>query len=502
VLDQTKPGNAAAEAVLRVRRDPIGFVEQVFGEKVLGKQRDILQALAQPGIREVHAKSCHAAGKTHVCARACAWFLNAYPGDAIVVTTAPVWSQIEDQIWREIRDGAGRAKVSMGGTLLKTSWELGPKWYAKGIATSAETAVNIQGYHASHVLVIVDEADGVAQAIWDAVDGLTTSAHVVVLAIGNPINPGSAWRKRYDLATQDPRAVCIRIAADDVLPLTDGGKHPYLLQREWVENKKLRWGETSALYIAKVMAEWPENGADVLIPLSWLYAARGRTVQKGPRVVGVDVARFGTARTVRTLVEGNWLAWTRATEREDTMLTANRVYADVRDSGPLHTIVDDTGVGGAVTDRLRQMGVVVTPVNFGGRPHDQTRFSNRGSEIYWNTRQAFEENLIGFDMRDPEAVDELIADLSQPRYANDEKGRIRVDKYGLGRGRSELSLSDEQRTSKSPDRGDSFVIAYSGALPMLPNRPVVAETELQRFRREVYARAGKERMQDEDMWNV
>ena len=203
------PANPAAELVLSIRRDPVRFVTDFHGQEVIGKQQDILQALATPGVREVHVKACHAIGKTHICSRAVSWFLAAYPHDSIVLTTAPSWPQVEDQIWREIRDGVAKAKVNLGGRLMKTTWEFGPKHYATGIATSPETAVNIQGYHAAHVLVIVDEADGVAQAIWDAVDGLATSAHVVVLAIGNPINPQSAWRKRYERAQTDPHAVCI-----------------------------------------------------------------------------------------------------------------------------------------------------------------------------------------------------------------------------------------------------------------------------------------------------
>lgn len=212
----------------RYRKDPVAFVEDTFGEEVIGKQRDILQALARPGIEEVHVKACHAPGKTHTVARAVPWWLGCFPNDSIVITTAPIWWQVENEVWREIRDGAAKSKVPLGGKLDLTKWEFAPKWYAAGISTSPNTAVNLHGIHAAHVLIIVDEADGVAQTIWDAVDGITTSAHVVVLAIGNPINPQSAWRKRYSLAIKNPRAACITISADDVLPFSDTGKYPFL----------------------------------------------------------------------------------------------------------------------------------------------------------------------------------------------------------------------------------------------------------------------------------
>jgi phage terminase large subunit len=449
--------NDQADLALRIRRDPVRFVRDFFGESLLGKQAEVLESVRDNS--DTFVRSAHDVGKTFLAARTALWFLMAHPGDAIVITTAPTWGQVEGQLWRELASAYAKSKVRIGGRLLTTRLELGAKWYAIGLATDPGTAVNLQGYHASRVLVVMDEADGIAPQIWTALDSVRTSAGAKLLAIGNPLDPTSEFKKRHDSAGADAKT--IKIAADDVLPLTDGGKYPYLLQRAWVEEKRERWGESSALYQGKVLAEWPDQGSDTLIPISWLMRARARTVQLGPRVLGVDVARFGAARSVRTLLAGNQLVFSRATEKEDTMTTAGRVYTDIETYAPISTAIDDGGVGGAVTDRLRQMTKYVTAVNFGGAAHDSTRFVNRGSEMYWHLRQAFEENLIGLATDNPDSVDELIADLNRPKYLTDERGRIRVDKYGVGRGHTEASLSDEDRVARSPDRGDSFVLAYS-----------------------------------------
>jgi len=454
----TKPANEAAEVAERIRRDPVGFVRATFDETPVGKQAEILEALRDQ--REVYVRSCHDSGKSWTAARAVLWFLMAHPGDAIVLTTAPTWAQVEQILWREIGQAYARARVGLGGRLLTTRLDLGPKWFAIGLATDQPT--NLQGFHASSILVVIDEADSVPGTIWTALDSVMTSANSKLLAIGNPLNPASEFKRRHDSA--GPLATRIKIAADDVLALTDDGQHPYLLQRAWVEDKKLRWGEDSALYVGKVLAEWPDQGSDTLIPIAWLERAKGRAVPRGLRALGVDVARFGSARSVRTLLEGNWFVFSRAAHGEDTMQTAGRVLADIDAYAPVATGVDDTGVGGAVTDRLRQLDHYVTPINFGGAALDQNRFVNRGSEIYWLTRQAFEMDLIGFSMTDPDAVDELIAELNRPTYDTDERGRIRVNKYGLGR---ERSLSDEERVARSPDRADSFAIAYAVVRPSL-----------------------------------
>lgn len=457
-----------ADLAQRIQRDPMRFVRDFFGETAVGKQGEILEALRD--YKTVLVRSCHDSGKTWVAARAVLWWLMSYPGDAIVLSTAPSFAQVEQVLWREIAQAYSRSKVPLGGRMLSTKLDLAPKWYALGMATDSTTAVNLQGFHAGNILVVLDEADGVAGSIWTALDGVLTSANAKTLAIGNPLNPASEFRRRHDTSGADTKR--IKISADDVLPFTNDNEHPYLLQRSWVDDKKARWGEASALYVGKVLAEWPDQGSDTLIPLAWLERAKGRAVRKGLRAYGVDVARFGSARTIRTLISGNWLEFSRATAKEDTMETAGRALADIQSYAPVAIGVDDTGVGGAVTDRLRQLQVHATAVNFGGKAYDDTRFANRGAEIYWLAREAFEQDLIGFSMDDPDSIDELIADLNRPTYDTDERGRIRINKYG--RGQNERAMSDEERVSRSPDRGDSFVIAYSVVRPSLgpaPERP-------------------------------
>ena len=451
------------DVVLGIRANPAEWIKDTFNDDLIGKQAELIRAVADPNIREIYAPSCHDSGKTFTSSRALFQWLASYPNDSIVISTAPTWSQVENLLWKEVAAGYAKSKVPFGGELLGTQLKLGPKWYAIGLSTN--NPVNLQGFHATNVLVIIDEADGVPSNIWTALDGVLTTANTKVLAIGNPLDSSSEFKKRHDSALNSPHAKIIRIAAEDVLPYAD--KHKFLLQRWWVEDKKRKWGETSALYMGKVAARWPDQGVDTLIPMSWLLRAKDRAVQKRERTLGVDVARFGTNRTVRTLMAGGWMEWSRATAKEDTMQTAGRVHQDIEQYGPIATAVDDSGVGGGVTDRLRQLGRRVRAVNNGETPDDKERFANKGSENWWITRTAFENDQIGFSMENPDDVDELISDLNRPKYDTDAQARIRVDKYGLGRGRTTTALTDEELAERSPDRGDSFVLAFAAAKPLM-----------------------------------
>ena len=461
-------GASSSEVAERIRKDPWWFVETFLGGKcIFDKQRQILESLRDN--KETYVKACHDSTKTWTAARAVLYWLYAYPNSSKVLTTAPTWSQIEDNLWREVRSAHEGAKFPLGGRLLKTEFDLAPQWFAKG--QSSDRGVNIQGMHSENMLVIVDEADGVPAETWNALDGLLTSANSRLLAIGNPFDSSSEFKKRVDGVRSGRSKKVLTIAAEDVLPYC--AQYPFLLQQSWVDDKKETWGETSSLYISRILAEWPEQGVDKLIPLSQLLHARGRSVERGILTYGADIARFGSNRTVRTLIAGNQFLWSKATAKEDTMESATRVIGDLQAYEPAMTQIDETGIGGAVVDRVRQVlkdRYVIVGVNNGGKASNEVKFANCGSEMWWNVRDSFERDQIGFTMDDPEAVDELINDLNRPTYAYNRREQLIVDKFGLPRGSNEYGLTTEERAAKSPDRGDSYVLAYTAAIPFIQQR--------------------------------
>lgn len=459
------------EVAESIRSNPWKFVETFFGERpVFDKQREILEALRDHN--EVLVPSCHDSGKTWSAARALMWFLFAHPGDSIVLSTAPTFTQVADLLWREVASAHGKAKFPLGGRLIQTKFELGPKWFATGI--TSDDPINYQGWHASSMLVILDEADGIKKEVWNALEGVLTSGNAKLLAIGNPLDPTSEFAKRVKNA-MTPKTRVIRIQADDVLPHTDGGKNPFLLQRTWVDDKKVKWGEISALYLGKILARWPDQNVDTLIPIPWLMRSRGRSVERGILTYGVDIARFGSNRSVRTLIAGNQFLWSHATEREDTVQTTTRVIADIQRYQPAMTQIDETGVGGGVLDNVRHQlpGLAIVGVNNGGKAHNEVKYANRAAEMWWATRESFEKDQIGLSMDDdPEAVDELVNDLNRPTYSYNRRGQLLVDKYGLPRGISEYGLTIDERAAASPDRGDSYVLSYTAAKPFIQRQQV------------------------------
>ena len=103
--------------------------------------------------------------------------------------------------------------------------------------------------------------------------------------------------------------------------------------------------------------------------------------------MGVDVARFGDDRTVIRFR----VAATRAhpSRSSSAAPTRCRLPARIADEQIRHRceaiFVDGGGVGGGVVDRLRQLHVRVTEVQF-GRKADRANVGQDGAIVYANKR--------------------------------------------------------------------------------------------------------------------
>jgi hypothetical protein len=455
----------------RIQRDPAWFCERILGAKLWGKQQEIAKALV--ATQFVYVPSCHASGKTYSAAQIALWFLYSHP-NSIVVTTAPTGRQVRKVMWGEIRRAFGTAVIPLGGELLQTELKIDPKHYAFGFSTDQPT--NFSGIHADWVLVICDEATGIAADIWEGITGVITNANTRLLAIANPTDASSEFATRVRRGGE--RTQIIHISAYDTPNFTTFGitesdiaarswrdkitgplPMPYLITPQFVADIYERYGPDSAMYISRVLGRFPEASADTLIPLSWVLAAVERwkertellrqgiaTVQGTDKVLGVDIARFGTDRMARTYREGAYTHWIRVTQQESLMQTAGRVAADLADLPGVKANLDVIGLGAGVVDRLIELHLPATGVNVAEKANDPDRFANVRAEAYWHLRTLFETGQIMI----PED-DELINELTQLKYKIvNSNGTIRLEE------KEEM----KKRLGRSCDLADSLCLAF------------------------------------------
>ena len=451
------PGlDAAMQAhARRWGRDPALFADEVLGVDLWAQQREIARAVRDHA--RVAVRSCHAAGKTMVAAVCVCWFLYTRPG-AVVLTTAPTFRQVRYVLWRSIQGLVAGARHPLGGSLLDTELRLGGRWYGLGLST--DNAERFQGFHAPHVLVVVDEPGAVPPNVFAGIEGVLASGRTRLLMIGNPTQPDGPFFDAFHSQAEAYRS--FRISAFDTPNFQPGQpQRDYLVSPEWVRQRRALWGEGSNLYRSRVLAEFPRRASDSLFSRSALDAAAAADIapdaaapaSPARAALGVDVARFGDDATAFSWIEDGRLVRQEERRGLSLMETAGRVVEALRARPGMAVAVDDTGLGGGVTDRLCEQAIAPLAVNFGATAEDAAHYVNRAAELYSRLAIAIEQGDLRIAPGLP-TFDALAGQLAGVRYSLGSDGRRRVRKrardgeVGAGRG-------------VSPDLADSLALAWA-----------------------------------------
>ena len=425
---------------------PLTFASDVLQVKLWDKQREVLKAL--PDHRRVAVKSGNGFDKGYSAAVAVLWFLHCH-NPAIVLSTAPTFRQVRHILWRQIRRLYRPVKEQLAGKMLDTRWELAEDRYAMGL--SAESADEFQGFHSPNVFIVVDEAEGVSDEIYEAIDAVMTSAEPRLLLIGNPTTTSGAFRRAFYEERHLYHTITISALES---PNVQAGKTKVrgLTSAQWVQERKDTWGEENPIYRARVLGEFPDQAEDTLIKLSDVEAAArqeqpddGHDAIYDEVVLAVDVARFGSDRSVILRRRGNIVENIQVFHDMDTMQLVGWVNAAIRESNPDYVYVDEIGVGAGVVDRLREEGHGIRGINVARSAHQGGLFANLRAEGYWRLRDLFSSGQINIP-----SDNQLMGELAAMRYSYDSQGRIQI----------ESKDSMRHRGLPSPDKADALMLAF------------------------------------------
>lgn len=449
---------ATTESILYYSNHPVEFVEDIIGAKPDAAQAKILQSVADNQMTSV--RSGHGVGKSTVEAWAVIWFMLTRPFPKIPCT-APTQHQLFDILWAEISKWL-RHSQGLSSALIWTKEKLYLKdhpeeWFAVG--RTASTADALQGFHAEHLLYIIDEAPGVSDKIFEPVLGSLSTPNAKLLMCGNPSQLSGFF---YDSHHKN-RANYQTFHID--------GRSSSRVSPEFVQAIIQMYGEDSDVFRVRVAGEFPLQADDIFIPLSLVersiiteFAPRARPLQVH---IGCDVARFGDDKTVIGYKVDEQVRFYKKRQGQDTMQTADdivllgeKLVRRYQLAEPIPVKVDDGGVGGGVVDRLRQLKrneperlwwLSVYPVIFGQRIkhkyyYDSTTYM---MAVVKKLLQPF--NADGT----PKPVElilpddgDLVAQLSGRKYFLTENSRIRV----------ESKKEMKKRSRPSPDKADCVLL--------------------------------------------
>lgn len=428
-------------------------------------QARILRAVAAHD--RVAVRSSHGIGKTTSAAWLGHWWLSTR-SPALVVTMAGTWNHLEEKLWPEIktwglnwrlRDAFEQQELGLFARVNGDAWRM--------VASSSDKPENVEGFHSPNLLLLVDEAKMMPDELWAAIRGALTQVSAAgakpkVAVLSTPPLAKVGWYADL-FGTKSAGWHTIHISGFDSTRVS----------RDWIAEMADDYGEDSPVYQAKVLGEIPEGSSTSVVHGVWIEAAQAQKEDfedKRPVVLTCDVAREGEDLTVVGGIMNRKFRILEWAAKNDTMETAGRCGRLVKEEGASFIVIDDTGVGGGVTDRLRELqgqgtfpkDCQILPVQFGASAHKDTRFHSRKDELWWATRDALKLGHLALETDQELAAhafprgSNLKAQLTAPIYEEDSQSRVRV---------LDKKVDNREKTralpTKSPDLAHSLILGVS-----------------------------------------
>ena len=214
-----------------------------------------------------------------------------------------------------------------------------------------------------------------------------------------------------------------------------------------------RRAQSAAVFRQEYLCDFSAASDNTLITIDVVSAAAQKRfnpydIAGMPKVIGVDIARFGDDRSVIQRRQGLAAIEPITMQGLDNMEVVGRLTAQINEWCPDHVFID-AGRGEGVIDRVRQLGYSVIEVNFGGKADDPSAFVNKRSEMWDRMREWF---AAGGGIPNNS---ELKQDLVTPTYKFDAANRFALE------GKDDM----RKLINRSPDIGDALALTFALKLP-------------------------------------
>ncbi len=384
----------------------------LYNSAILGRppywsrQREMAQSVVD--YRITCAFTGNAVGKDYLVGGLIPWW-SSTRSDSLTIVTGPSQTLLGSVTWKEVRRAVEGARIPLGFSVSQgircspLRMRVRGDWGALGFSTTSVERAS--GQHNRRLLVIVEEASGVPDEIWDAIDGL---GYHRLLAIGNPIRPTGRFVDLIRQAEADKRngvdrelAVhAIRISSRESPDAGEWTSNRGLASRAMIEDAERRYGKNSLWVRSHIDALIPELASDGLIAESWLdwAASRGpnpslrepanHPIHRSRRIacdLGEGVGRDSSAIVVRDdwglleVVCGNALG---LDEAAAVIAKLARKWSVPQD----RISFDCVGIGRDMPLRLKRWRIEAVPYAGAGSPRS-SQFVNLRTAAAWRLRQ-------------------------------------------------------------------------------------------------------------------
>ena len=364
--------------------------------------------------------------------------------------TANTEKQLSNVLWSELakwhRLNLFNQFFKMTATRLYSSdTTLEREWHFDAVPWSEDNPDAWSGMHNQdgRLLMIFDEASGIADSIWERADGATREANTQIIWIATS-NPTKNFGRFYE---------CFNRFSELWMQYTVDSRDVSLTNHEAIETAIRLWGEEDDYTKVSFLGQFPNSSMLQLIPVEQIRYGRTREVQSShwePLILSVDVARFGNNESVAGFRRGRDARTIPVQRRRGLATTETGAWIAglISQHSPDATFIDEGGVGGGVVDFVKHLGHSCIGVNFGGSASSRpagTLVANKRAEMFVLLRDWLREGGCIEDSNELE--DQLIS----IEYRFDKKQQIllasKEDMRMLGR--------------PSPDWADQLALTFA-----------------------------------------
>lgn len=424
------------------------FVDECLFKKETRKpssqQRAVLQDI-DAGIKDISIASGHGTGKSTLLSWVILW-VGLFKYDAKIPATAPTAPQLTRLLLPEVRKWAEKLPIELKNAVTVKNDSVSFSTGNIAIARTArkEAPEGLQGFHATYLCWIIDEASGVPNTIFEVIEGSLTGEKHLRLLTANPTRTDGYF---YDSHHKN-RALwkCHTFNAEESENVT----------KDSVERKKKEYGEGSDAYRVRVQGRFPKTSSDAVIPMYIIEDAinRGDDYNDyGAEVWGVDYADAGDDRTILVKRVGNYFYEKHECpvdgkhRQSKTASWIAMLYNEARHK-PKAIFIDSIGEGSGLMSRLNEADFAQIPaisVKVSESANRSDIYLNKRAELYYRLKAALEDEGKMFN------DDTAIGELSAQRFEITLKGVIKLIEKKI----------IKEALGRSPDIADAMALCCS-----------------------------------------
>lgn len=231
-------------------------------------QEEVLNAIpiAMKERKPIYIASGHSLGKDFLGGCIANWFLDTCIPSKVVLT-APTDRQVKYIMWAETMTRYNGKKIKQGNPLNEPYIEMRKgEWFLIGFTTKESAGSGggkFQGIRSAfNQCILVTEAQSVEDNIYDQIDGIATGENVLIVFMGNPTRTDGRFAK--GLKDRKNNIVFHFSCLDSPNVKSRSIIIPGLVTYEWVEDKRLRWGEGDPRWVSRVLGQVPNQSINKL----------------------------------------------------------------------------------------------------------------------------------------------------------------------------------------------------------------------------------------------